>query len=588
MNKYFLLILFKLYFCNISLAFEVQQLKSIIDFSYQEYEENFHMLTMFERVLEKYAQEDFMLAKQVCFKLNYFVAKHEENNSIVKSDLFKRESYILNLENIGFDIVYNNNYYSDEKFAGFIKGKSIKYLNLPIGYVIFLPKKQVKNIIIEIYAGNKKEDIKNNIFKPKDYLNDFEKTFLANNTALIKLNLYDFLENNNYQGRMSADLINKIHQQIDYFFKLIKANPSSINNKLNKFKDKPVFLMGASFGGVMSIYHAINYPGTFTGYISHAGSLYGESAYNHLGYESHLKVVNIANLKKIQDPIFIHHSLDDNRVNVKTALEFYRFSKLAKKEHLVKLFIDDHGGKYNDSNEPDLHGHFYPQDYYLKVFLDQFIDFINSEGKNIDPLLNNWRYEKFKLIAYRFEGLGNYRHKEQERDIKKVLLSEGVRYFNSLDDKKDFDKLWLEKLAPYLWEIKNKEIFIGNYNLISALLFRQELQKLPEEALLNIVKILVDDNIIDDYFIFKVLQDIKEWLKDDLNIDPQNFLSFMSINFIKLMNNKKIFNILLANQNKSALEMANNIKLKGNIRDFLINQKQMSLQIIAKKLKNIN
>ena len=58
MNKYFLLILFKLYFCNISLAFEVQQLKSIIDFSYQEYKENFHMFTMFERVLEKYTIEE--------------------------------------------------------------------------------------------------------------------------------------------------------------------------------------------------------------------------------------------------------------------------------------------------------------------------------------------------------------------------------------------------------------------------------------------------------------------------------------------------------------------------------------------------
>jgi predicted peptidase len=173
---------------------------------------------------------------------------------------------------------------------------------------------------------------------------------------------------------ISAPLLNKI--------------PQIIHENLETLKDKPIFLMGSSFGGMMSVYHAINFPGTFTGYISNAGGLYGQQGYDQISFKDYLKVACIDDIKYIEDPVFIHHSLDDNRVNVKASLEFFRLAKLAKKEHLIKLFIDDHGSSVGDK-EPGLHGHFFPERYYLQLFSEQLIDFINSNGKNIDPDLND-------------------------------------------------------------------------------------------------------------------------------------------------------------------------------------------------------
>ena len=106
-------------------------------------------------------------------------------------------------------------------------------------------------------------------------------------------------------------------------------------------------------------------------------------------------------IKKIQEPVFIHHSLDDNRVNVKASLEFYRLAKLAKKEHLIKLFIDDHGSSVDEKEEADLHGHFFPENYYLQLFSEQFIDFINSNGKKVG-IVSNKATNSGSLVSHAF------------------------------------------------------------------------------------------------------------------------------------------------------------------------------------------
>ena len=346
MNKYFFIIFtfftIKIFSADFKDLFNLDNdqinVSAVIDLSYKDYKENFYLsenldkiftlLSDKEYIKQNYDENTVIFIQQALLKLTYFIGHKKINNNIVKSDLHKKINYNFFTPDIEFDIIYNNDGYSNSNYAQFVKGKQIKNDNTSIGYVVFLPKKQVKNIVFEIYGGNKRVDIKNRLYEPKNYLNNFEKSLLINNTALIKLNLCDFLENDNYQGHIELSLLTKIHDCINYFYEIIKNKPNFIHKKLAKLKNKPIFLMGSSFGGLMSVYHAINYPKTFTGYISHAGGLYGNGQYNNFLFNNYLKLAETTKIKKIKDPIFIHHSLDDNRVKAQFALEFYRLAKL--------------------------------------------------------------------------------------------------------------------------------------------------------------------------------------------------------------------------------------------------------------------
>lgn len=607
MNKYFFITFvfftIKIFSADFKELFNLDNnqinVSAVIDLSYKDYKKNpylsenldkiFTILSDKEYIKQNYDENTIIFIQQALLKLKYFIGHKKINNKILKSDLYKKINYNILTPDIEFDIVYNNDEYSNSNYAKFVKGKQIKNNNIPIGYVIFLSKKQVKNIVFEIYAGNKKIDIKNRLYEPKNYLNSFEKKLLNNSTVLIKLNLCDFLKNDNYQGHIELSLLTKIHDCINYFYDIIKNKPNFIYKKLTKLKNKPIFLSGSSFGGLMSVYHAINYPKTFTGYISHAGGLYGNGKYNNFLFNNYLKLAETTKIKKIEDPIFIHHSLDDNRVKVQFALEFYRLAKLANKQKLIKLFIDNHGSAYEDEKEPDLHGHFYPEGYYLEVFLQQFIDFINSDGKNIDPLINEWRYEKFKNISYRLE-------KVFIED--KILLSEAIKCCKNhfIKNEEDYNQLWLDEIAPYLWEVHNN-ILIDDESHISYLLLRQKFQKIlnyNDKDLQDIVKILLKEDIIfdnlnadlvlTDDFVSNVLRDIKYWLNDELDTDKDSFLSKISNSFVHFIVNKNIFKILLLNEDASTKEILNNTKLKNEIFTFLMQQKQRSLHIIKKKV----
>ena len=105
---------------------------------------------------------------------------------------------------------------------------------------------------------------------------DMLKEFLINNTAIVQLNLVDLLKNNQNQQKLSEILLKEIHDSIHYIHQLLREKYDTIHEDFLVPKDTPIFLMGSSFGGFMSLYHATQYPRTFSGYISHAGGLYGE------------------------------------------------------------------------------------------------------------------------------------------------------------------------------------------------------------------------------------------------------------------------------------------------------------------------
>ena len=603
MNKLiFTLFLTAYAFCSFSMNMEQKDLVSLINLSYKDFAENPHNYNFLQESLQALntykspTEEEIILIQQAYLKLSYLIGSQHSFQKVVKSDLFKK-SDIFSPPPVLFDVIYNNDGYSKIKHKEFIKGKAIKDNLNPIGYVIFMPKIEIKNIVVNIYGGRQKIDINTSLIKPVNHLTNDEKLLLNNGTVLIKLNLPDLLKNETHQKHLEESLFIVIHNAIDYFCATLKQNPAIIHKKLETLKDKPIFLMGLSFGGMMSVYHAINYPGTFAGYISHAGSLYGQNGYDDKFLKSYLKIADKNKIKKIQEPVFIHHSLDDNRVNVKASLEFYRLAKLAKKEHLIKLFIDDHGSSVDEKKEADLHGHFFPENYYLQLFSEQFIDFINSNGKNIDPDLNEWRYEKYTKIAYRFEGLGSYIHKNQERNIYKVLLSKGITHYYDLrksGNKDDFEKLWATQIAPYLWEIKvNESVTVNEYNETLAplvvLLRRQELKKLLEYSdteLKNMVKIILENyqnSVVTDDFASNIFKDIKYWLSNE-EVYENSILNNANRNFLSVLTDKNFFDFCINKNISSAVEIFNHKKLKEELLNTIKEQHQRALRIISKKL----
>ena len=604
MNRLIFILFLNTYaFFGFSMSMEKKDLASLINLSYKDFTENPHMYDFLQESLkalttyQSTTKEEVILVQQAYLKLSYLIGSQDTFQKVVKSDLFKKFD-IFSPPPALFDVIYNNDDYSKTKYEEFIKGKAVKDNFNPIGYVIFIPKTEIKNIVVEIYGGNQKTDTNTRLFKPRNCLFNNEKILLNNGTVLIKINLIDILKNDLYQSQMNLELLEQIHEAVDHFYKILKNNPKNIHKSLDKLKDKPIFLMGSSFGGMMSVYHAINYPDSFTGYISHAGALYGQNGYDDKASKSYLKVTDRNKIKNIQDPVFIHHSLDDNRVNVKASLEFYRLAKLAKNEHLVKLFIDDHGSSVDEKEEANLHGHFFPENYYLKLFSEQFIDFINSNGKNIDPDLNEWRYEKYTKIAHRFEGLGSYIHKNQKRNLHKVLLSKGLTHYNELrrsGNKDDFEKLWATQIAPYLWEVKvNESVRVNEYNdtqaHVAVLLRRHELKKLLEYSdteLKNTIKIILENYqnlVVTDDFTNNIFQDIKDWLNDETAYEKDSILNNASRNFLSILTDKNFFDLCINKQIVSAIEIFNNKKLKEELFNTIKEQRQRALRIISKKL----
>ncbi len=594
-------------------------IKAIVNLSYDDFSKNLSIYWLLKEIKKyNYTRENtqkkyVILAKQARFKISYLIGEENTFQKVVKSDL-SRKYEGFHPQSTPFDVIYNNDGYSTIEHKTFIKGNPIEDTDNPIGYVIFMPKKEIKNIVVKMYGGSKNTDISTKLNVPRNSLSNDEKILLNNGTVLISLNLPDLVKNDSYQSQINLELLKQIHEAVDHFYNILKNNPTEMHQSLDKLKDKPIFLMGSSFGGMMSVYHAINYPKTFTGYISHAGGLFGEYGYDNSLYSSYLKVADTDKIKLIQDPIFIHHSLDDNRVNVKASLEFYRLAKLAKKEHLIKLFIDNHGSSV-DEKEPDLHGHFFPERYYLKVFSQQLIDFINSNGKNIEPILNEWRYEKFTKIAHRLEGLGSYVHKDQKRDLHKILLSKGLEHWNlfvkfgnkdnleliknsKLGNEDAFNKLWSTNIAPFLWRASMEESliqksFLSDENAtFAAFNMRQEFKKLLEYSdveLKNIVKIILKDNIdkksvITDEFINNVLQDIKDWLNDERKYGKYSRLNKTNKAFLSMITNEDIFDFCINKQIPSAVEILNNTKLKEDLLNAIKEQRQKSLKIIYDKI----
>lgn len=518
-------------------------------------------------------------------------------------------------------LIYNNDGFEDDtKYPKHVKIKKGSALNdgkNPVGYVIFVPQGEIKNIIVDVYGGWQTSDLAKRLHRPL-LPDDMLKEFLINNTAIVQLNLLDLLKNNQPQKQLSEILLKEMHSSIHYMHQLLREKSDTIHEDISAPKDTPIFLMGSSFGGFMSLYHATQYPRTFSGYISHAGGLHGE------GYDPavspHINIAQPNHIEKIVDPIFLHHALDDNRVGARASLNFYRLAAEAQKENLVKLYISPHGNAFGVGSEPDLHGHFTPEGHYKKRYFEQLMDFINTKGTSIQPTLNLWRYKKYDTLIKRFNGLG-YKVHNSPRDIDEVFLSKALQRYDSLfttsenrhlitkmlqGDKGAENKLWEQFFAPLVWSIKETESddpahYVQLRIMLQKIIRQTDILNIIEQRIIddidNALTAVINDSKINNnksdeiktFLIKRVKEDFKHWLSDekiDISHKAKSMLNKKYCDFIVSTFYEKLFPLFSDSNRDEVQQSLHAITQKELFTTFLKDRKSDALKVIFKKLKN--
>ncbi|MCE3044218.1 S9 family peptidase [Legionella sp. 16cNR16C] len=265
--------------------------------------------------------------------------KNQDEAKTNKQDSSAEEGKVI------FDVIYNNDGYdlnNELKNLSLYpdiscrKGSALKFNDTPIGYNIRFPhgNDETKKILVVIYGGHQTNNKQEFAYTPMGSKlspsnKALNKALLEKNVVTIMLNLPDLLELEVFQGQMPEELFRKIQACVNYFYTVIKDKPESIDTRLSALRDKPLFLTGASFGGLMTMRHAELYPKTFDGYISRSGILSGqkEDEVDFLSrgeLSAYLNPAEDNEIEKITEPVLLLHNMDDNNVVVSVTLDFYK------------------------------------------------------------------------------------------------------------------------------------------------------------------------------------------------------------------------------------------------------------------------
>lgn len=389
----------------------------------------------------------------------------------------------------------------------FINEKDEEHLqDIPIGYNIYLPKNEIKGAIVRVYGGNQASDRASNLKMPLslDFLDHY---LLKQGIVVIYLNLLDFLELNDYQMSMPESLHNKLHASIHHFLQVIRTQPETIFPDLTLPNDIKIILYGESFGGMLSIRHAELFPQaedskSFDGYISHDGWLspkigelgdptlmsshilnsnliknpqskeYPPSAEPEA--EKWLSPIGKEKVDCIQQPILLLHNFDDNNVNVKVCLDFFKEALKSGKENLVHLLITRRGNPIPNTIDPYEKGHGISRDTHAFENYARTVAFFILEGPPKSSTVSKWMAHQYEIYANKnykmatFEELfisEAYRLYKSSYYRPKVIPGEGGIQTKQKIDSDDikFENFWVNKgellyyTLKYLRSFQDKE-----------------------------------------------------------------------------------------------------------------------------------
>lgn len=344
------------------------------------------------------------------------------------------------------------------------KGQALKLdAQTPIGYNIHLPQGDVKAIFTHIYGGFQATTRKENMFLP-GALDALDKYLLANGIAIIKLNLLDLRELQDFQASMPEDIDRRQHESINKYFEVFKDPQllKKLHPELLALQGKPNFLFGASFGGRTALMHAQRFPRTFKAYISFDGGLdfkvmdltnaaiAVQQSWSLVESQKWLDPINEA--EKIQDPVLLLHNLDDNTVSAAVSIAFYQKAIQKKKEltRLLRLLLTNRGNPIPADEEKIYYkGHFLPREPESMKRLGATVLEFMLRGPSSLPAASELSAQVHKWRGYEINTFHGIRFALPQY----LWLSELFRHYYALKQPKITDELWSNEFLPIFQSI---------------------------------------------------------------------------------------------------------------------------------------
>ena len=281
--------------------------------------------------------------------------------------------------------------------------------DIPISYVVHLPQGEVKSVLVQVYGGGNTEN-KSRLLDIPTPSAGMDAKLQQEGVAIIHLNLIDLLTPHTSFDEMDQTLHERLHQSIHTFYEVIKNHPEKLDASLARLKDKPLTLRGSSFGGRTTVKHAELYPQTFDYYISFDGALSpkmlrksdiipGTIRYKtDRAMESEAWSSPTNGIENIKDPILLVHNVDDNNVNLKVTMDWYKKADAAGKSPLIRMLIMDKGNAFNYREHHNT-GHYLASDVKSVERLSYLITQFTSEGPSNLPEYTNWVGYKYEMVA---------------------------------------------------------------------------------------------------------------------------------------------------------------------------------------------
>lgn len=330
------------------------------------------------------------------------------------------QSQTIPLEHvIPHQIISNQDFYNEgieiEKDVqkSLIRGAPFRASEGPLGYTIALPEGPPVSVLVNVYGGGTKEDRLDIAFRPQA-LDPVSSEALRNGVVHIDLNLPDLLENDTEQEQYRPEYIQKLQSCIHQFYETLRTNPESLHPQLSflKNEDIPLFLKGASFGGGMVMKQAEQYPKTWSGYISHDGSLPLNEKTDFYDFQNRpLSLGENFDFSRLQDPLLIMANAADNNVSVRVATRFIEKALEAGKDNLLETLTTYSPFKLLEN--PYDSGHYLPEESIdltnYAATLIRFTQKSQSDELNIKASgdqkasLFQWRQTRDLLRSYLFD-----------------------------------------------------------------------------------------------------------------------------------------------------------------------------------------
>lgn len=399
------------------------------------------------------------------------------------------------------EVIYNNTGYIYEipgpQFnLNLIEGKPLSDAGTPIGYNVHLPKGEVKSVVISAYGGSQKTEKDERVYRP-GAIDPSLQHLVDNGVAVITLNLPDLLELDTFQGNMTSELHDKIHRCINHAHDTIKNHPEDLDVRLASLKGKNVFLHGGSFGGRTAVRHAQLYPGTFNGYISHDGWLSPtmgakSDLINRPLYNNHLDPMSDSEIVKIVDPILLLHNRDDNNVNIKVTLDFYKKMQRKNKSDLVRLHVTELGNPAPSVADKINKGHYIPaRPEEFNLYANTLRRFI-EQGPSAVTEISAWRAYQQDKLANRFYKLGGL-SKRFFAEILELNESKKIRVNDN-----NFNRLWDEYYKPLYYALYFSDDLSSSETELNAEISRlMSMKLLTDEVIMNTLKL--QENVFNQY-----------------------------------------------------------------------------------------